>query len=115
MNISINKKAVQAVVAVAALGVAFTAGAMTGGSVDATLQQAPTVRSIEQAPAQQFVYHIVDSRQAALDVERAEYVTAQERVLVGIVSPERVLHVIDDSAEGRMTALEAVFVATGGR
>jgi hypothetical protein len=41
--------------------------------------------------------------------------SAQERVLMGIVAPERVVHVIDDSNAGHMTAMEQVLVATDGR
>jgi hypothetical protein len=38
-------------------------------------------------------------------------VTAQERLLAGVVAPERIVYIIDDSAAGRMTAAEAMLVA----
>ena len=115
MNISISNRTVRTIVAASALGVAFAGGVVTGRSADATPQRTAPVSAIERAPAQQFVYYVVNSQQAALDVERAEYVTAQERVLTGIVSQERVVHIIDDTEAGRKTAMEAVLVATGGR
>ena len=115
MNISIHSSTVHALVAVSALGAAFAGGAISGRSADATPRQPTSVSAVERAPAPQIVYYVVDSRQAAVDAERAEVITAQERMLAGIIAPERVVHVIDDSPEGRMTAQEAVLVATGGR
>jgi hypothetical protein len=38
-------------------------------------------------------------------------VTAQEQLLAGVVAPERVVHIIDDSDAGRMTAAEAMLLA----
>jgi hypothetical protein len=115
MNILINSRSVRTLTAASALGLAFAAGSLYGRSADATPQAPAAIASVERVSAPQHTYYLVDSRQAALDIERAEYVSAQERVLVGTVAPERVVHVIDDSAAGHMTAMETVFVATGGR
>ena len=116
MNISIRNRAIRTVVAASALSIAFAGGVVSGRSADATPQRPAPVHAIERASApQHHIYHVVDSRQAALDIERAEYMSAQEQVLSGIVAPERVVHIIDDSKAGHMTAMEQVLVATGGR
>lgn len=107
MNISINSKAVRGLVAASALGIAFAGGFAGGRTVDATRSDVSAIQRHSQTA--------VDSRQAAVDAERAALVTAQERVLAGIVAPERDLYLVDDSDAGRMTAAEAVLVATSGR
>jgi hypothetical protein len=116
MKISMSNRAVRTVVAASALSIAFAGGVVSGHSADATPQRLAPTYAVERASQQQqHVYHVVDSRQAALDIERAEYMSAQEQVLTGIVAPERVVHIIDDSKSGHMTAMEQVLVATGGR
>ena len=115
MNISINNRPVRTIVAASALGIAFAGGLVTGRAADVMPQSPVVVAAAGTVPTVQHGYQIVGSRQDALEAERDEYVTAQERVLVGIVAPDRALHVIDDSAAGHMTAMEVVLVATGGR
>src|SRR4051812_5710656 len=76
MNILINNPAVRALAGASALGLAAAAGFVGGRSADATPTQARSPSFVEHAsvPAPQFMYYVVDSRQAALDIERAEYV-----------------------------------------
>src|SRR4051794_34171091 len=113
MNISINNRSVRILAAASALGLAVAAGSLHSRSAVATPQRPAAAAAVEPGSAAQHVYYVIDSRLAAVDPERAESVTAQERVLVGIASPERVVHLIDDSLAGRMTAMEQVLVATG--
>src|SRR4051812_28789084 len=106
MNISISNSTVRALVGASALGLAAAAGFVGGRTADATPTQDRPAITVARAsvPAREFAYYVVDSQQAALDIERAEYMTAQERVLAGIIAPERVVHITDDSDAGRMTA-----------
>jgi hypothetical protein len=115
MNVSINNRTMRTLVAAAALGLAFAGGVVTGRSADATPRREASVApaNVERMAVPQYVYYVVDSRQAALDAERAEYVTAQERVLAGIVAPERIVHLIDASEAAWVTGREQVMVATG--
>jgi hypothetical protein len=111
MSISINNRTVRTMVAASALGLAFAAGTVHGRAVDATPQPPARAAAAERAQAPEHAFTLVDTRQAAVDAERAEMMTAMERVLVGIVTPERALHASDDAKAGWMTALETVLVA----
>ncbi|HLF80102.1 MAG TPA: hypothetical protein VJB57_21690 [Dehalococcoidia bacterium] len=122
MNITINSNQtrnartlgfalrVSAVVGLAAIGLTLT-GVIGGRDADRTHAQ-PSAAGIGRAvPEVQHVYYVVDSQQAATNALIAESVTAQERLLAGVVAPERVVHIIDDSDAGRMTAAEAMLLA----
>jgi hypothetical protein len=101
---------VSAVVGLSAIGLTV-ASAIGGRDADPKHPQ-PSAAAIERAaPEMQHVYYVVDSQQALIDALIAESVTAQERLLAGVVTPERVAYIIDDSAAGRMTAAEAMLVA----
>jgi hypothetical protein len=97
-------------VGLSAIGLTLT-GAFGGRDADSTQAQ-PSAGAIERAvPDVEHVYYLVDSQQAATNALIAESMTAQERFLAGVVTPERIVHIIDDSAAGRMTAAEAMLVA----
>jgi hypothetical protein len=101
---------VSAAVGLFATGLTVT-GAI-GGREASPANPQPRAGAIERAvPDLQHVYYYVESQQAAIDALVAESVTAQEQLLAGIVAPERVVYIIDDSAAGRMTAAEAMLVA----
>jgi hypothetical protein len=122
MNITINSNRtlsakglgfalrVSAVVGVSVIGLTL-AGAFGGRGGDPTSAR-PSAGAIERAlPEVQHVYYVVDSQQAETSALAAESMSAQERLLAGVVAPERIIHIIDDSAAGRMTAAEAMLVA----
>ena len=121
MNITINSNQtrnartlgfalrVSAVGGLAAIGLTLT-GAIGGRDADPTHAQLSPAAIERAAPEVQHVYYIVDSQQAAANALIAENVTAQERLMVGVVSPERIVHIIDDTAAGRMTAAEAMLL-----
>ena len=115
MNISINNRSVRTLAAASALGLAFVAGSVHGHSADATPSRPAAAAVVAEAPAREHVYYVVDSREAALEVERREYMSSLERMESGVVAPERVVHIIDNSEAGHMTEMERVLVATGGR
>lgn len=114
MKVSMSS-AVRTVIAASALGITFAGGIVTGRSVDATTEPMATSAFQRPTDASQHVYYVVDSQQAALDVERAELMTAMERLMVETTAPGRVVHIIDDSQAGRMTAMEKVLLATGNQ
>jgi hypothetical protein len=115
MNISIRSRSLRTVIAASALGVAFAGGLVSGHSVDATPRTSAQIDASQVVSGPQATYYVVDSRESALAAERAEAMTAQERVLVGIVEPQRVANSTDNAAADRMTAMEAILVATSGR
>jgi hypothetical protein len=101
---------VSAVVGLSAIGLTLT-GAFGGRDADPAHPQLSAGAIERAAPEVQNVYYVVDSQQAATNALIAESVTAQERLLAGVVAPERIVYIIDDSAAGRMTAAEAMLVA----
>ena len=122
MNITINSNQtrnaktlglalrVSAIAGLAAIGLTLTGafGGQDAGPTHAPVSAAAIERSVPEA---QHVYYVVDSQQAATKALIAESVTAQEQLLVGVVAPERIVHIIDDSPAGRMTAAEAMLLA----
>jgi hypothetical protein len=122
MNIAIDRNRKQAV---KGLGFALRLGAVASllaigltqvggiGDRDANSRIVqPSTRVVgKAAPTVEHVYYVVDSQQAAADALIADAVTAQEQLLAGVVAPPRIVHIIDDSAAGRMTAAEAILVA----
>ena len=122
MNIAIDRDRKQAV---KGLGFALRAGAVASilaigltqiggiGDRDANPTNAQPSTSVvgKAVPEVEHVYYVVDSQQAAADALIAEAVTAQEQLLAGVVAPTHIVHIIDDSAAGRMTAAEAILVA----
>ena len=82
MNISLNNRTVRTIAAATALGLAFAGGIATGRVADATPRESAAAPAVERAAPPEATYRIVDSRQVAIDAERADVVTAQERVLV---------------------------------
>jgi hypothetical protein len=111
MNISISSTGARALVATAALGIAFAGGVVTGRAADATPRQQATASAVERVQPVAPVYYVIDTRDAALETERAASITAQERVLMGIVAPRVDVRFLEDNDAGRMTAMEAVLVA----
>jgi hypothetical protein len=120
MNISVNRNSNKVSKSLSvALRLAFLGGvsavslAFIGGELDGSASSEPVVpAAVQSGPAR--IYYVTDG-QTPHDIAIAESITQQERVLTGIVSPERVVHIIDDSNAGHMSAMEQVLVATGGR
>jgi len=122
MNIAIDRNRKQAV---KGLGFALRLGAVASllaigltqiggnGDRDANSRSAQPSTNVvgKAAPTVEHVYYVVDSQQAGADALIADAVTAQEQLLAGVVAPTRNVHIIDDSAAGRMTAAEAILVA----
>jgi hypothetical protein len=122
MNIAIDRNRKQAV---KGLGFALRLGAVASllaigltqiagnGDRNANPTNAqPSTRVVGKAvPEVEHVYYVLDSQQAAANALIADAVTAQEQLLAGVVAPARIVHIIDDSAAGRITAAEAILVA----